>query len=215
MIGNLYRRLREEAGFTLSEMLTVLAIMGIILAALALGMSLTITQSSQIQEQSTLQTETRAAIDRMARELRQGYTGDTTFPIKTATATSIEFLSPDKGTPFRNRRIAYRLTGGHIDRAQTTSTNTDAPPWTGFTWTSLGAVPASEWAQRVPSVTSSTLFTYYGKTLDSSTQKPVLLTGTIDPTLVGQVGISATVMTKTGGRQYTYSTSVSLRWAPA
>ena len=64
-------------------------------------------------------------------------------------------------------------------------------------------------------MTSSTLFTYYGKTLDSSTQKPVLLTGTIDPTLVGQVGISATVMTKTGGRKYTYSTSVSLRWAPA
>ena len=69
---------------TLSELLIVLAIMGVILAALAGVLSMSITQSSQIQEQSTLQSEVRATVDTMARELRQAYTGDSTYPIVTA-----------------------------------------------------------------------------------------------------------------------------------
>ena len=141
MIGACHRRLRQEAGLTLSEMLVVLAIMGIILAALALVLSMSITQSSQIQEQSTLQTEVRATIDTMAREIRQAYTGDTSYPIETATSTTLQFLSPDKAVPFHNRRIAYRLAGGQIDRALTTSTDTDGPPWTGFAWTILRLDP--------------------------------------------------------------------------
>ena len=74
----------------------------------------------------------------MARELRQAYTGDTTYPIQTATATTLQFLSPDRATPFHNRHIAYRLaSGGQIDRAMTTSTDTDGAPWTGSRWTSF------------------------------------------------------------------------------
>ena len=91
--------------------------MGVIMAALALVLSMSITQSSQIQEQSTLQSEVRGATDTMASELRQAYTGDTTYPIETATATTLQFLSPDRAVPFHNRRIAYRLAGGQIDRA--------------------------------------------------------------------------------------------------
>ncbi len=88
---------------TLSEMLVVLAIMGIILAALAGVLSMSITQSSQIQEHSVLQTEVRNTVDTMARELRQAYTGDSTYPIVTATSTTLMFYSPDKAVPFHNR----------------------------------------------------------------------------------------------------------------
>jgi prepilin-type N-terminal cleavage/methylation domain-containing protein len=214
MSRRLLRALRREDGLTLSEMVVVMAILGIIVAALAMGMSLTITQSAQIQDETTLETESRAVIDQMARELRQAYTGDTTYPIKTATSTTIEFLSPDFATPFHNRRIAYRLTGGHIDRAVTASTNTGAPPWTGWAWSSFAGIPASAWDQRVSSVTSSTLFTYYGTSLDPVTNRPVLLTGTIDPTKIGQVDITVTVTTTTGAHVYTYNTSASLRWQP-
>ncbi len=204
-----WRRLRDsEDGLTLSELLVVLAIMGVILAALTLVLGMSITQSSQIQEQSTLQTEVRSTIDVMAREIRQAYTGDSSYPIETATSTTLQFLSPDKAAPFHNRRIAYRLAGGQIDRAQTTSTDTDGAPWTGFTWTSFGSIPAASWSKQVASVSNAAVFTYYDK-------NGALLTGTITPSSVSRVVITVTVATKAAAtRQYTYSTSASLRWAP-
>lgn len=193
---------------TLSEMLVVLAIMGIILAALALVLSMSITQSSQIQEQSTLQTEVRATVDTIARELRQAYTGDSSYPIVTATSTTLMFYSPDKAVPFHNRLIAYRLASGQIDRAMTTSTDTDGPPWTGLAWTSFGSIPADAWAEQVDSVKNSAVFTYFDST-------GAQLSGTITPSSVYRVLITVTVATKTvSTRQYTYSTSASLRWKP-
>lgn len=204
----LHLRLRQEAGLTLSEMLVVLAIMGIILAALALVLSMSITQSSQIQEQSTLQTEVRATVDTMARELRQAYTGDTSYPVVTATSTTLMFYSPDKAVPFHNRLIAYRLASGQIDRAMTTSTDTDGPPWAGLAWTSFGSIPSGSWATQVDSVKNSAVFTYFDST-------GAQLSGTITPSSVYRVLITVTVATKAAStRQYTYSTSASLRWKP-
>jgi prepilin-type N-terminal cleavage/methylation domain-containing protein len=208
VIRALHRRLRQEAGLTLSEMLVVLAIMGIILAALTLVLGMSITQSGQIQEQNTLQTEVRGTIDAMAREIRQAYTGDASYPIETATSTTLQFLSPDKAVPYHNRRIAYRLAGEQIDRALTTSTDTDGSPWTGLAWTSFGSIPAGSWTKRIGSVKSTTMFTYFDKT---GTQ----LSGTITPSSVYRILITATVATKAASsRQYTYSTSASLRWEP-
>ena len=193
---------------TLSEMLVVLAIMGIILAALAGVLSMSITQSSNIQEQSTLQTEVRNTVDTMARELRQAYTGDSTYPIVTATSTTLMFYSPDKAVPFHNRLIAYRLASGQIDRAMTTSTDTDGSPWTGLAWTAFGSIPSASWAEQVDSVKNSAVFTYFDST-------GAQLSGTITPSSVYRVLITVTVATKAAStRQYTYSTSASLRWKP-
>ena len=204
----LYRRLRQEDGLTLSELLVVMVIMGIILAAMSLVLSMSITSSSQIQEQSSLQTEVRGTIDTMAREIRQAYTGDTSYPIETATSTTLQFLSPDKAAPYHNRRIDYRLASGQIDRAMTTSTDTDGPPWTGFTWTSFGSIPAASWSKQVGSVSNAAVFTYYDKS-------GALLSGTITPSSVYRVVITVTVATKAAAtRQFTYSTSASLRWEP-
>lgn len=204
----LYLRLRQEAGLTLSEMLVVLAIMGIILAALVGVLSMSITQSSQIQEQSLLQTEVRATVDTLARELRQAYTGDANYPIETATATTLQFMSPDKAAPFHNRRIAYRLAGGQIDRAMTTSTDTDGPSWAGLAWSTFVSIPAGTWSKQIGSVVNSAVFAYYNKT-------GTLLTGAITPSSVYRVEITVTVATQAAStRQYTYSTSASLRWEP-
>ena len=208
MIRALHRRLRQEDGLTLSEMLVVMVIMGIILSALTLVLSTSITQSAQIQEQSSLQTEVRATIDGMAREIRQAYTGDSTYPIETATSTTLQFLSPDRAAQYHNRRIAYRLASGQIDRAMTTSTDTDGPPWTGLTWTSFGSIPASSWSKQVGSVSNAAVFTYYDKS-------GAPLSGTITPSSVYSVGITVTVATKAAGtRRFTYATTASLRWEP-
>ena len=205
----LQRLLRDEAGMTVIELVDVMAILGIVVAMLALIISTSVRQSNQIQDQSVLQTEVRATVDGLARELRQAYTGDTSFPIETATSTTLQFLSPDKAAPFHNRRIAYRLAGGRIERALTTSSDTDGPPWSGLAWTSFGSVPTGSWSQQVGSVRNSALFAYYGNT-------GTLLTGSITPSAVYRVKITVTVAT--GGapeRPFTYSTSASLRSTPS
>lgn len=209
MRTRLRRLRREESGYTLIEMLNVMAILGVIFTVLALVLSLSIRQSSQIQEQSSLQAEVRATADTAARELRQAYTGDATYPIETATSTNLQFLSPDMAIPFHIRRIAYRLTGGHLDRAITTSTNTDGPPWAGLAWTTFATVPSSSWAKQVGSIRNSAVFSYYDKS-------GVLLSGAITPSSVYRVKITVTVATDANTqRQFTYATSASLRWAPS
>ena len=209
MKRRLHRLWHEESGITLTELLDAMAILGIILAVMALILSMSIRQSSQIQEQSTLQTEVRATVDEMARQLRQAYSGDATYPIETASPTTLQFLSPDEATPFHDRRIAYRLTGGHLDRALSVSANTDGPPWTGLAWTTFATIPANRWATLVGSVRNAAVFSYYDKS-------GALLTGTINPTSVYRVQITVTVSTDVQvARQFTYSTSASLRWAPS
>jgi type II secretory pathway pseudopilin PulG len=206
---SLHRSLRDESGQTLLELLDVLAILGIVVGMAALVLSVSIGESNQIREHSTLQTEVRATIDTMAREIRQAYSGDSSYPVEVAAGTTLQFLSPDRADVFHLRRIAYRLAGGAVQRAQTTSANTDGPPWTGFAWASFSSIPASSWATRVGSVRNAAVFTYFDK---SGNQ----LTGTIDPTAVYGVRITVTVATDTAKtRQFTYSTMASLRWAPA
>ena len=57
-------------------------------------------------------------------------------------------------------------------------------------------------------MSNAAVFTYYDKS-------GALLTGTITPSSVYRVVITVTVATKAAAtRQYTYSTSASLRWAP-
>ena len=123
--------------------------------------------------------------------------------------TTLQFTSPDRAAPFHNRLIAYRLAGGQIDRAMTTSTDTDGSPWTGFAWTPGGTVPSASWTKQVGSVTQR------GGVHATTTRRGTLLTGTITPSSVYRVKISVTVATKAAAtRQFTYSTSASLRWEP-
>jgi len=198
----------DESGLTLTELVVVLAIMGIVMAALAGMLASSVRSSSEIQDRSALQTEARATVDTAIRDLRQAYTGDTTYPIETATSTTLQFLSPDRATPFHLRRIAYRLSGGKISRAQTTSTDTDGAPWVGLGWTTFASIPSTAWASKVGSVTNAAIFSYYD-------QSGALLTGTITPSSVYRVKITVSVAPKTAtARPYTYSSSSSLRWSP-
>ena len=204
----LTRRLREEDGLTLSELLVVLAIMGVIMAALVGVLSMSITQSSQIQEQSTLQTEVRAATDTMASEIRQAYTGDTSYPIETATSTTLQFLSPDRALPYHNRRVAYRLASGRSTGPRRRAPTPTAHPGQASRGRPTGRFPRASWIPRIRSVSNAAVFKYYDKS-------GALLTGTITPSSVYRVVITVTVATKAAAtRQYTYSTSASLRWEP-
>jgi prepilin-type N-terminal cleavage/methylation domain-containing protein len=198
MMRPAHLRVRREDGFTLMEMLVAMALLGVLFAALALAVGSAIRHSSEVEEESTLQTETRAAIDRFAQDLRQAYTGEEDVaPIESIGSTQITFLSPDRATPFHLRRVSYRLSSGVFERAEAVSTDTDGAPW---------SIPAlGGWAKQVGSVVNTTVFTY----LDEGGLP------TNDPAAVRTVNVTLTVATPASpNRQSTYQTSVTVRSDP-
>jgi len=105
-----------------------MAVLSVAFAAFAALLGVLIRHSGETQERSTLQTEARAAIDRLVQDLRQANTGDAGTPILSLGSSQITFLSPDRATPFRLRQIAYRVSGDRLERAMAVSTNTGGPP---------------------------------------------------------------------------------------
>lgn len=193
----LARRLRSDAGFTLTELLVVLVFLGMIAAAFSMLLSSTIRHNSEITEQSVTQGELRAAVDRMMREARGAYFGVGTAPITAAGSSQMTFTFPDRQTPFHLVRVSYRVSGGNLQRAFEISTNTGGPPWT----FAVGGTPTN-WTTVVPNVTSATPFSYYDVSGVSTTT----------PANVHSVQANLTVATKIGnGRTYAYSTRVSMR----
>jgi type II secretory pathway pseudopilin PulG len=188
-------RSRRDGGFTIVEMLIGMIFIGLLFALFATVVASALRHGDEVEKETTLQVEARAAVDGLAAELRQAYTGDdATAPIEALSASTLTFLTPDRQEPFHLRRISYRLQSGELQRALATSTDTDGAPWT---------IPAlGAWHTQVGSVVNTTLFSYYDENGAV----------TADPAAVRTVDIVVTVATDTSpGRQYTYRTSVSLR----
>jgi len=197
---------RDERGTSLVEMLVVCVFVGLLATAFSMLFSSTIRHSTEIGNQKDLETQMRAGLDPMIRDLRQAYSGTATSPVETIAATGtplITFTTPDRSCvgatcAFYLRRISYRVSGGNFQRASYTSTNTGGPPWT---WPS-GSAP-SNWVTLVSGVTNTTPFTF----LDS--------TGATTTVAANVRNFSATLTATTlnGGasRATTYSVSASLR----
>jgi prepilin-type N-terminal cleavage/methylation domain-containing protein len=186
-----------EGGFTLVEMIATIAVLSALMAMFAELLSVTVTRSGRSQEQSTLQTEARAALDTFASDLRQALCNNTTAPVTTASATQLTFTSPDRLTPYHLRQVSYRLSGGNFQVATATSTNTGGPPWT---------LPAlGPWTTLVGSVTNTSVFTYY----DAST--PPAVTTTPASVARADLSLSITPFASPGDGATTFSQSVNLR----
>ncbi len=195
MLTRLARALRREEGFTLIEMLAAIAVLALLMAMFAELLSVTVARSGRSREQSTLQTEARAALDQFTTDLRQALCNGATSPVTTATASQITFTSPDRATPYHLRQISYQLSSGNFQRAFSTSSNTGGPPWT------LPAI--GPWRTLVGSITSTGPFTYY----DSSGAV------TTTPASVARVDLSLSIkpLSSPGDGTTIYTQSANLR----
>ena len=81
-------------------MLMALVVVTLLTTSFATIVTAMIQHSTEISGESVSQTQARASIDELARDLRQAYVGDTTNGIESITSTSITFDSPDRATPF-------------------------------------------------------------------------------------------------------------------
>ena len=206
LVVRMKRRLRGESGVTLIELLVAMPIMLVVMGGLVLMLTHVMHWSSQTQEETTLQTEARGALNRLEAEIRGTFVGDGTNPIITATSTSIVFDTPDTysttivgatESSFHLLQVSYRISAGTLQRQFKSTTNTypGAPPWT---WSGT----LSPWSTEVGSVNSITntdVFSYYTAAgVQASPQTP--LTFPISDTS-GIVAVGIKLTLSTGGSQ--------------
>lgn len=190
---------------SLIEVLTAMAILGIVLAAFAGILSTSLTQSAQEQEMTAIQSEARASMEQFARDLRQVYSGvDGTWPIESISSTSIQFTSPERLTPFHLQRIQWALNGTSFQRRFVTTSNTTTAPWT---WPT--AVTSAAWDTRARSVRNTTTAVFTGYQADGVTQTTVAANVRI-------VQITLEVSTSGGqtNRKFTFTTRITPRVTP-
>ncbi len=188
-------RVSSESGVGMVELLVSLILLGVLIAAWSGLMTTTVKSNGRTQELSVLETEVRASVDRLSSELRQALCNGTTKPVTASTATLLTFYSPDSATPYHLRQVSYQLTGGQLNRAFATSTNTDGPPWT---------IPAlGPWVKQVGSVVNTTAFTY----------KDSAGAATTTPTSVASANVNLTVAPSKGlgGASSANQTNIQLR----
>jgi len=190
--------LRSEEGFTLIEMTATIAVLSILVAMFATLLTVTVTRSGRQQEQSTLQTEMRAAVDSFASDLRQALCNNQTPPITTATATQIVFTTPDRQTPYHLRQVSYQVTGGTLQRQSVSSTNTGGPPWT------LPALSTGPVETLVGSITNASPYFTYRDASDA-------VTSTLASIARVDIALTTTPKASSGDATTGYSQTVNLR----
>jgi prepilin-type N-terminal cleavage/methylation domain-containing protein len=215
--------IRDERGFSLVELAVAMPIMLIVMTGLLLLLSTITHWSSQTQDVTILQTESRSAMNTMAANIRGAFYGDGVTPeISSATATSITFTTPDEyGTTvvansesaFHLLTVSYQVTGGMLQRQYKTSTNTFPTASTTQAWN----FPASmgSWQTVVGqqgSITNTDVFSYY-TAAGMQTTPPTPLTFPIAST-VGIKAVGVKLKLTTVGSQpdtFTVTDIVSMR----
>ena len=185
----------DERGFTLPEMLVTMAVMAIVLGGFGQMLITSSKTSNRVEEQAALQGDVRAAIDQLTSDFREATTVGAGGAVESISGTAFTFDSPDRSTPFRLRRISYRLVNGELDRSTTTSTNAGSAPWS---W------PANSgpWIPQMTSITNPTPFTFYDAGGSPTT----------NPALVSSMRVTLTVAPKqTQGGASTYAALIAIR----
>jgi prepilin-type N-terminal cleavage/methylation domain-containing protein len=188
---------RDEGGFTLTELLATMAILGIVIAAFVTILTTAVTQSAQEQESGTLQTEARSAVEQFARDLRQAYSGvDGSWPIESISSTSIRFLTPQRLTPFRLQRVEWQLNGTDLQRRFVMTSDTDGAPWV---WPT--AITSATWDTRARSVKNTSVAVFKGFEDDGTTVTTVpddvrIVQITLEVSTIGQPNRKSTFTTR-------------------
>jgi type II secretory pathway component PulJ len=209
--------LRDERGFTLSELLVVLPMITIVLGGLVMTLTTLVRGNDQTREELTLQTEARATLTALEADIRSAYVGDGTSPIVSASPTSITLDSPDRyptvvngttETSFHLRQITYSVANGALQRQFLTSTNTfpSGPPWA---WS---ATPSPQ-QTLLGSITNTDVFTYYtADGVQSSPPAPLSFPISASSAGIRAVGVKLTL--SSGGSQpvkFTVNETIALR----
>jgi type II secretory pathway component PulJ len=186
MIAALARRLRlvkRADGYTLIELLVVMPTLTIVLGGITTLMVTLMGDNQRTTQQLTLQQTIRPVLTALTNDIRSALPpSEGGLAVISATSSQIVFYSPDEiaatsgvASPFHLREVAYRFSGGALQKQVLVSTNTyttvtSTTPW--GNWTSAsGNFPVATFP------TSTGWITELGTGLDSDGSNPALSTG--------------------------------------
>lgn len=120
MMRSLNTQIVAEEGFSFVEVMVVSMLLGVILSAAYLAMSMVSTASDGIMARGIAQDSGQTAIERMTREIRQGQTitdsvGGQTYRFASLSATKIVFYA-DVDHNNTLDRVTYELASGQVTR---------------------------------------------------------------------------------------------------
>ena len=205
--------LRGERGFTLIELVVAMPIMLVVMGGLVLLLTTVTHFGGQTQEETTLQTEARAGINRLETEIRGAFIGQgTNIPFISATATSITFDTPDQAattvagsseTSFHLMQVSYRISNGTLQRQFQTTTNTYPGSLVGgWSWGALGS-----WSTVVgssSSITNTDVFSYYQSPAQGASTPQLMTFPVTNLGAIVAVGVKMTLSTS-GSQPETYT----------
>ncbi len=235
MMRRVLTRLRREDGFTLTELLVAMPVLAIMLAAVTGMFIVMVNGNSGTTRQLTQQSTFFPTLDAMMQDVRTAMPPSLGgSPLLSADSTSVAFYSPDEigaqsgpTSPFHLREVAYRFSGGALQRQEVASTDTytsvtSTTPWGAWTSASgtfplAGFPSASRWStllgagvttdgSSVPIAAAS--FTYY----DGSGDLISTPVSAADLPLVRTIEVSVTATA--GGhasKQTPYSNTATIR----
>jgi prepilin-type N-terminal cleavage/methylation domain-containing protein len=190
---------RSDRGFTLNEMLVVMALMSVVTMAAYLLMSATTSMANDTEARQVATEDNRRLLDMLAREIRQAYEisdgGGAFAEVSPRQCTFYTDVNRD-GVP---EKVRYRIEGHDVFRAQTTATSA-LPPYT------FGSLDSEQQvAKTVDAAWSGDVFTYYGNTYGAD-GKPVQV-GPTEPAKVSAVQIRLVNTAHAGERSATVDLS--------
>jgi prepilin-type N-terminal cleavage/methylation domain-containing protein len=145
-------RIRDQRGFTLTELLVAITIASLILGAAVTAFTSYLTQSAKAEKSSDAQDAARLALDQMATQLRSATSNAATGnqPIEAFSAYNLVWLAPVPNTSTTNnplglRHIRYCIDARDPDNEKLWLQTAPFSTTTNRNWPATNSCPASPW----------------------------------------------------------------------
>jgi prepilin-type N-terminal cleavage/methylation domain-containing protein len=184
------RRLSDERGFSLIELLMAMVIGMLVLMAAFMLFDRTITASGQIADRSEALQRGRLAMDLITRQLRSQVCLGDTAPIVSGSSSSITFYADfsDGTAPLRKRTLTYDATTNTITESVVAGTGTY--PALAFTGAATSVPLLTKVAEILDTPTTlRPMFRYYGYQTGTTNGTLVELTSPLSSSDLSRVAV--------------------------
>ena len=189
LTGRIRARLRDEGGFSLTELLVAMTIGLVVLMASWMLLDRTISASGQVADRTEALQRGRLAMNVISRQLRSQVCVGTTKPMISATDNAVSFYADlgDGTVPIKRRTLTYTSATDTITESVVSGSGTY--PNLTFTGTATTTPLLTKVKQILDGATPRPIFRYYGYQTGTTNGTLVQLTTPLSATDLGRVAL--------------------------